>query len=305
MEETIMNTVIKNTDDKMKKSVDHLETEFSEIRAGRANPAVLDKIRVDYYGAPTAINQLAAVSVTEARTLVIQPWDTSVLRSIEKAIQTSDIGINPQNDGKIIRMIFPPLTEDRRKEIVKEIAKMGEDTKVAIRSIRREAMEKLKSMKKKSEITEDDQKNCSQCKNHEPGRQNHNAAQTDSLHREFQIICLGVGTADKPYGVRRHGEQTDGGHQWNDGEGVGSGKNRRIDQALQQNAEDTGTGHGHQKSKNDITRRTVNVISDISTDQVSAGIGDIQDAQNTVNQRRSHGCQRIQTADGQCIDELL
>ncbi len=153
-----MNTVIKTTGDKMNKTVDHLETEFSEIRAGRANPAVLDKVRVDYYGAPTAINQLAAVSVTEARTLTIQPWDTSILRSIEKAIQTSDIGINPQNDGKVIRMIFPPLTEDRRKEIVKEIAKMGEDAKVAIRSIRREAMDKIKALKKKGEITEDDQK---------------------------------------------------------------------------------------------------------------------------------------------------
>ena len=154
-----MDTLIKQKGEKMEKTVQHLETEFSEIRAGRANPAVLDKVRVDYYGAPTAINQIAAVSVTEARTLVIQPWDTSVLRKIEKAIQTSDIGINPQNDGKIIRMIFPPLTEDRRKEIVKEIAKMGEDAKVAVRSVRREAMEKLKAMKKKSEITEDDQKN--------------------------------------------------------------------------------------------------------------------------------------------------
>ena len=152
-----MNTVIKSTEEKMKKSVGHLETEFSEIRAGRANPAVLDKIRVDYYGTPTPINQVAAVSVTEARTLTIQPWDASLLRGIEKAIQTSDIGINPQNDGKIIRMIFPPLTEDRRKEIVKEIAKMGEDAKVAVRSIRREAMDKLKAMKKSGEITEDDQ----------------------------------------------------------------------------------------------------------------------------------------------------
>ena len=115
-------------------------------------------MKVDYYGSPTAINQLAAVSVTEARTLTIQPWDASVLRKIEKAIQTSDIGINPQNDGKVIRMIFPPLTEDRRKEIVKDIAKMGEEAKVAVRSIRRESMEKLKAMKKKSEITEDDQK---------------------------------------------------------------------------------------------------------------------------------------------------
>ncbi len=153
-----MNTVIKNTDEKMKKSVQHLETEFSEIRAGRANPAVLDKVKVDYYGAPTAINQLAAVSVTEARTLTIQPWDKSILRQIEKAIQTSDIGINPQNDGTVIRMIFPPLTEDRRKEIVKDISKMGEETKVAVRGIRREAMEKLKALKKKSEITEDDLK---------------------------------------------------------------------------------------------------------------------------------------------------
>ncbi len=153
-----MNTVIKSTDEKMTKSVKHLETEFAEIRAGRANPAVLDKVKVDYYGTPTAVNQLAAVSVTEARTLIIQPWDVSILRSIEKAIQTSDIGINPQNDGKVIRMIFPPLTEDRRKEIVKEIAKMGEETKVSVRSIRRDAMDKLKGMKKSSEITEDDQK---------------------------------------------------------------------------------------------------------------------------------------------------
>ena len=153
-----MDTLIKNTEDKMKKSVGHLETEFSEIRAGRANPAVLDKVRVDYYGAPTPVNQLASISVTEARTLTIQPYDASILRGIEKAIQISDIGINPQNDGKVIRMIFPPLTEDRRKEIVKDIAKMGEDAKVAVRSIRRESMEKLKAMKKKSEITEDDQK---------------------------------------------------------------------------------------------------------------------------------------------------
>ena len=153
-----MNTLIKSTDEKMNKSVSHLETEFTEIRAGRANPAVLDKIRVDYYGSPTPVNQVAAVSITEARTLTIQPWDASLLRAIEKAIQTSDIGINPQNDGKVIRMIFPPLTEDRRKEIVKDIAKMGEDAKVAVRSIRREAMEKLKAMKKSGDITEDDQK---------------------------------------------------------------------------------------------------------------------------------------------------
>ena len=154
-----MDKVLESAEDKMKKSVQHLETEFSEIRAGRANPAVLDKVRVDYYGTPTPVNQLAAVSVAEARTLVIQPWDKSLLRSIEKAIQKSDIGINPQNDGSVIRMIFPPLTEDRRKGISKEIATMGEEAKVAVRGIRREAMEKIKALKKKSEITEDDQKN--------------------------------------------------------------------------------------------------------------------------------------------------
>lgn len=135
-----------------------MRTEFSEIRAGRANPAVLDKVKVDYYGAPTPVNQLAAVSVTEARTLTIQPWDASVLRQIEKAIQTSDIGINPQNDGKIIRLIFPPLTEDRRKEIVKDVQKIAEETKVQIRNVRRELIDKLKAMKKDGELTEDDLK---------------------------------------------------------------------------------------------------------------------------------------------------
>ena len=132
--------------------------EFSEIRAGRANPAVLDKVKVDYYGAPTPVNQLAAVSVTEARTLTVQPWDVSVLRQIEKAIQVSDIGINPQNDGKVIRLIFPPLTEDRRKEIVKDVQKIAEDTKVQVRNVRRDTIDKLKSMKKAGELTEDDLK---------------------------------------------------------------------------------------------------------------------------------------------------
>ena len=145
--------------EKMEKSVNVMLSDFAAIRAGRANPAVLDKLRVDYYGSPMPVNQLASVSVTEARTLVIQPYDASVLRGIEKAIQTSDIGINPQNDGKVIRMIFPPLTEDRRKEIVKEVASMGEEAKVTVRSIRREGMDKIKALKKKSEITEDDQKN--------------------------------------------------------------------------------------------------------------------------------------------------
>lgn len=154
-----MNTVIKNTEDKMQKSLAHFDKELSEIRAGRANAAVLDKVRVDYYGSPMPVNQLASISAVEARTLVIQPYDVSALKGIEKAIQKSDIGINPQNDGKVIRMIFPPLTEERRKEIVKEVAMMNEEAKIALRSIRREGMEKLKALKKKSEITEDDFKN--------------------------------------------------------------------------------------------------------------------------------------------------
>ena len=142
----------------MGRRIDHLCTEYSEIRAGRANPAVLDKVKVDYYGAPTPVNQLAAVSVTEARTLTIQPWDMSVLKPIEKAIQKSDIGINPMNDGKLIRLVFPPLTEDRRKEIVKDVQHIAEDTKVQIRNVRRDTIEKLKAMKKKGELTEDDLK---------------------------------------------------------------------------------------------------------------------------------------------------
>lgn len=142
----------------MNRRLDHMCQDFSEIRAGRANPAVLDKIKVDYYGTPTPVNQLAAVSVTEARTLTIQPWDASVLKQVEKAIQTSDIGINPQNDGKIIRLIFPPLTEDRRKEIVKDVQKIAEETKVQIRNVRRDTIEKLKAMKKTGDLTEDDLK---------------------------------------------------------------------------------------------------------------------------------------------------
>ena len=131
---------------------------YTAIRAGRANPAVLDKVTVDYYGAPTPINQMAAVSVTEARTLTIQPWDRSTLKEIEKAINASDIGINPQNDGSVIRLMFPPLTEERRKELSKDISKQGEEAKVSVRNIRREAMDKLKAMKKAGELTEDDLK---------------------------------------------------------------------------------------------------------------------------------------------------
>ncbi len=154
-----MKETLKKCEERMIKRVDHLEVEFKEIRAGRANPNILDRITVDYYGAPTAINQLAAVSVTEARTLTIQPWDATVLKGIERAIQTSDIGINPQNDGKTIRLIFPPLTEERRKEIVKDIAKMAEAKKVHVRNIRRDTIDDLKKLKKNGDITEDDLKN--------------------------------------------------------------------------------------------------------------------------------------------------
>lgn len=153
-----MQEQLNKAEERMNRRLDHLRQEFSEIRAGRANPAVLDKVKVDYYGTPTPVNQLAAVSVTEARTLTIQPWDVSVLKHVEKAIQTSDIGINPQNDGKIIRLIFPPLTEDRRKEIVKDVQRIAEDTKIQIRNVRRDAIEKLKAMKKSGDLTEDDLK---------------------------------------------------------------------------------------------------------------------------------------------------
>ena len=153
-----MTEILKLAEEKMNKTMNALDRDFSAVRAGRANPSVLDRITVDYYGTPTPVNQLAAVSVTEARTLTIQPWDASVLKQVEKAIQTSDIGINPQNDGKIIRLIFPPLTEDRRKEIVKDVQKIAEETKVQIRNVRRDTIEKLKAMKKTGDLTEDDLK---------------------------------------------------------------------------------------------------------------------------------------------------
>ena len=153
-----MKEQLKKAEERMNRRLDQLCTEYAEIRAGRANPAVLDKVKVDYYGAPTPVNQLAAVSVTEARTLTIQPWDASILRQIEKSIQKSDIGINPMNDGKIIRLQFPPLTEDRRKEIVKDVQKLAEETKVQVRNVRRDTIEKLKAMKKSGELTEDDLK---------------------------------------------------------------------------------------------------------------------------------------------------
>ena len=153
-----MEQVFKTAEDKMSKTVNALLGEYASIRAGRANPNVLDKVMVEYYGVPTPVNQVAAVSVPEARTLLIQPWDKSTLKLIEKAILTSDIGLNPQNDGSVLRLVFPPLTEERRRELVKGVYKYCEEAKIAVRSIRRDAMDKLKDMKKKSEITEDDLK---------------------------------------------------------------------------------------------------------------------------------------------------
>lgn len=153
-----METVYAKTKEKMEKCLDSLERDFSSIRAGRANPSVLDKVTVDYYGVPTPINQMAAVSVPEARMLIIQPWDASTLKEIEKAINTSDIGINPQNDGKCIRLAFPQLTEEHRKSLQKEVSKRGEEAKVAIRNVRRDAMDDIKKLKKDNQITEDDQR---------------------------------------------------------------------------------------------------------------------------------------------------
>ncbi len=148
----------KEFEEKMQKTVKGLESEFGTIRAGRANPAVLDKVTVDYYGSPTQVSGVASISVPDARTLVISPWDISLLKQIEKAISVSDIGITPQNDGKVIRLVFPPLTEDRRKELAKQVQKMVEETKVSIRNIRRDANDKCKAMKKNNEMTEDEQK---------------------------------------------------------------------------------------------------------------------------------------------------
>ncbi len=145
-------------EEKMKKSIASYETELDTVRVGRANAAVLNKVTVDYYGTPTQISAMAQITVPDARTMVIQPWDGSTLKNIEKAILASDLGLNPQNDGKCLRILFPMLTEDRRKELSKQVAKMGEDAKVAIRNIRRDAIDKCKDMKKKSEMTEDEQK---------------------------------------------------------------------------------------------------------------------------------------------------
>ena len=143
---------------RMDKALEHLQEEFGAVRAGRANAKVLDRITVEYYGSETPLNGVATISSPDARTLVISPWDTKLLKDIQKAIQVSDLGINPQNDGRVIRLVFPQLTEDRRKDLVKQIKKYSEDAKVAMRNVRRDGMDYVKKLKKNSEITEDDQK---------------------------------------------------------------------------------------------------------------------------------------------------
>ena len=153
-----MKEVIDNTKERMGKCINALESELGTIRAGRANPTVLDRITVDYYGTATPINQMASISVAEARILVVQPYDASQLKPIEKAIQASDLGINPANDGRVLRIAFPQLTEDRRKELCKNVSKICEESKVAVRNVRRDGMDKIKAKKKANEITEDDVK---------------------------------------------------------------------------------------------------------------------------------------------------
>lgn len=153
-----MDNVFAKTKERMEKCLDSLDRDFQTIRAGRANPNVLNNVMVDYYGTPTPVGQMAAISVPEARLLVIQPWDASTLKEIEKAINVAEIGINPQNDGKVIRLTFPQLTEEHRKTLVKDVSKRGEEAKVAIRNVRRDSMDDIKKLKKDNEITEDEQK---------------------------------------------------------------------------------------------------------------------------------------------------
>ena len=153
-----MSAEMKVYEEKMLKTIEVVKANFAAVRAGRANAGVLDRITVDYYGAATPLNQVAAISSPDPRTLMIQPWDGSLLKAIEKAILTSDLGINPQNDGRVIRLAFPQLTEERRKDLTKQVRKYGEEGKVALRNIRRDAMDEVKKKTKKSELTEDDQK---------------------------------------------------------------------------------------------------------------------------------------------------
>ena len=153
-----MSEKVKEYSDKMQKTIDHLQSEYAAVRAGRANPHVLDRIRVDYYGTPTPIQQVGNVSVPDPRVIQIQPWEKGILKDIEKAIQASDIGINPTNDGTVIRLVFPELTEERRKELVKDIKKKGEDAKVAVRNIRRDGNDAFKKLSKSDDISEDEVK---------------------------------------------------------------------------------------------------------------------------------------------------
>ena len=153
-----MSVDFKDYSRRMEKALDHLSEEFGAVRAGRANAKVLDRITVEYYGSETPLNGVATISSPDARTLVIQPWDNTLLKEIQKAIQASDLGINPQNDGKVVRLVFPQLTEERRKELTKQVKKYAEDAKVAMRNIRRDGMDYVKKLKKDSEITEDEQK---------------------------------------------------------------------------------------------------------------------------------------------------
>ena len=153
-----MSAEMKVYEEKMLKTIEVVKANFAAVRAGRANAGVLDRITVDYYGAATPLNQVAAISSPDPRTLMIQPWDGSLLKAIEKAVLTSDLGINPQNDGRVIRLAFPQLTEERRKDLTKQVRKYGEEGKVALRNIRRDAMDDIKKRTKKSELTEDDQK---------------------------------------------------------------------------------------------------------------------------------------------------
>lgn len=153
-----MNELIKAAETRMQKTLGSLQSDFGSVRAGRANAQVLDRITVEYYGTPTPLNQVAAIASPDPRQLTIQPWDSSLLRAIEKAINTSDLGINPQNDGRLIRLTFPQLTEERRRDLSKQVKKYGEGAKVAVRNIRRDTVDKVKALKKKSEITEDEAK---------------------------------------------------------------------------------------------------------------------------------------------------
>ena len=174
-----MSAETKIYEEKMEGDIRHLVKEHATIRAGRANPAILDRVTVDYYGTPTPINQVAAVSVAEARVLTISPWDASLMRAIEKAILTSDIGINPTNDGRIMRLVFPAPTEERRKQLTKDAQRMGEEAKVAARNVRRDALDKFKGMKKAGELTEDDLKNL----------ENEMQKITDKFVKEIDKIC--------------------------------------------------------------------------------------------------------------------